>query len=99
VNYDCQTCGACCCYKWSWPILRRDRSDAVGIPEDMVRKDYPLMKTINNRCVALGGCVGEQVTCSIYENRPLGCRKFQPGSELCKEARVAANLPIYKDDL
>lgn len=52
------------------------------------------MKTINNRCVALGGSVGKQVTCLIYENRPLGCQKFQPGSDLCKEARVAANLPI-----
>jgi uncharacterized protein len=90
--YDCQRCGACCSHKWSWPVLRRDRSDAVGIPQWMLRDDYPLMKTTNSRCVALTGKVGCEVGCSIYNNRPNACRAFVPGSQLCREAREAAGI-------
>jgi Fe-S-cluster containining protein len=90
--YDCKTCGACCCFKWSWPILKRDRSDATGIPNDMQREDYPLMKTTNNRCIALEGTVGETVCCMVYPNRPKSCANFVVGSELCKEARRKENL-------
>lgn len=85
--FDCQKCGACCTFKWSWPVLKKDRSDAAGIPDEMVRKDLPLMKTINNRCVALDGEVGKCVSCKIYESRPSSCQRFVPGSELCIEAR------------
>lgn len=92
--YDCQSCGACCCFKWSWPVLRKDRSDATGIPKDMLREDYPLMKTTNNRCIALAGTVGKSVRCTVYENRPVSCQKFIAGSTLCKEAREKAGLPI-----
>lgn len=70
-------------------MLRRDRSDAAGIPEEMLRQDYPLMKTENSRCVALEGKVGACVSCKIYESRPEACRKFLPGSFLCLEARKA----------
>ena len=86
-DFDCKSCGACCCFKWSWPVLRRDRSDAVNIPKEMVRTDYPLMKTIDNRCIALDGKVGESVCCKIYNDRPNSCRQFEQGSDLCKEAR------------
>ena len=87
VEFDCKSCGACCAFKWSWPVFKRDRSDAVNIPNEMVRTDYPLMKTENNQCVALDGKVGESVCCKIYNDRPNSCRKFEPGSDLCKEAR------------
>lgn len=92
--YDCQSCGACCSYKWSWPILKKDRSDALNIPKEMQRDDYPLLKTKDGRCVALTGEVGKCVGCSIYENRPSACRKFEVGSELCKEARLQKKLLI-----
>lgn len=95
MQYDCESCGACCAHKWSWPVLRRDRSDAVGIPPAMLRDDYPLMRTEGARCVALRGEVGERCSCAIYEARPLACRNFQPGSMLCLEARTAAGLPIH----
>ncbi|GAB4209441.1 MAG: hypothetical protein Fur0019_16290 [Tibeticola sp.] len=39
------------------------------------------------RCAALTGCVGEQVTCAIYEWRPSPCREFEAGSEACARAR------------
>ena len=93
VNYDCQACGACCSHKWSWPVLRRDRADAELIPAVMLRSDYPLMKTIEGRCIALTGRVGESTGCSIYEARPSACRAFTPGSALCLEARHSAGLP------
>jgi Fe-S-cluster containining protein len=92
--YDCQSCGACCSHRWSWPVLKRDRSDAVNIPKEMQRYDYPLMKTTEGRCVALSGTVGCNVSCNIYNNRPSACRSFIAGSELCKEARASIGLPV-----
>lgn len=68
-------------------MLKRDRSDAAGIPVEMLRVDYPLMKTVNNRCVALSGEVGKCVSCTIYRDRPTACSKFVAGSMLCIEAR------------
>jgi uncharacterized protein len=99
MSFDCQTCGACCAHKWSWPVLRRDRSDAVEIPKDMVRLDYPLMKTVQNRCVALEGIVGREVACSIYQNRPRACAQFISGSPLCLEARKAAGFKDLKEEI
>lgn len=67
--------------------MKRDRSDAAGIPKKLIRNDYPLLKTVNGRCVALCGTVGQSVSCSIYEVRPLACQRFEKGSQLCLEAR------------
>jgi len=50
------------------------------------------MKTENNRCVALEGQIGVSVKCSVYNCRPTACRKFEPGSELCVEARKAKGI-------
>jgi len=94
---DCMSCGACCAHKWSWPILRRDHSDADGIPRDMLREDYPLMKTVNNRCVALDGTIGECVSCSIYQHRPQACAQFVAGAPLCLEARAAVGFKEIKE--
>jgi Fe-S-cluster containining protein len=86
-EFDCRVCGACCCHRWSWPVLRRDRSDAVGIPVEMVREDLPLMRTVGDRCVALEGVVGVRCGCAVYPVRPEACRGFVPGGVLCLEAR------------
>lgn len=67
--------------------MRRDKSDAINIPQEFVRDDYPLLKTIGNRCIALCGTVGKSVSCSIYEHRPQACARFEKGSPLCVEAR------------
>jgi Fe-S-cluster containining protein len=93
TEFDCQSCGACCDHKASWPILRRDRSDASMIPDHLVRKDLPLMKTIGTRCAALCGVVGEGCSCGIYAARPAACQSFQAGSALCLEARAAKGFP------
>jgi Fe-S-cluster containining protein len=55
--------------------------------------------TINNtRCEALSGQVGKNGSCSIYENRPTPCRKFESSftygvkEPRCDEARAAHGL-------
>jgi uncharacterized protein len=45
-------------------------------------------------CIAFAGKVGEACGCSIYEDRPLLCRKFQVGDTLCREARRRAGLSV-----
>ena len=53
----------------------------------------------NTRCVALKGTVGKDGSCSIYENRPSPCRKFEASyaygvkEPRCDEARAAYELP------
>jgi len=91
-QFDCQACGACCSYKATWPILKRDRSDAVNIPPELVRDDLPLLRCTGARCNALSGTVGQNVGCTIYEARPAACRAFKAGSALCIEARAALGL-------
>jgi len=50
-------------------------------------------------CVALSGKVGEQVSCTIYDNRPSTCREFSSNSESaeynaeCDKARARHGLP------
>lgn len=45
-------------------------------------------------CIAFEGKVGDSCGCGIYEQRPNICRKVEPGSVPCREARVAAGLPL-----
>jgi len=43
-----------------------------------------------NSCVALRGSVMNRVSCRVYKNRPLTCRKaVQPGDRACLEVRRA----------
>ncbi len=46
-----------------------------------------------NRCAALVGEIGTRAGCSVYKNRPLVCREFQPGSEDCITVRRSFKLP------
>lgn len=57
------------------------------------------------RCIALSGNIGTEVQCSIYNNRPTCCRKFQASYEngernkRCDKARMAKGLtPLSIDD-
>ena len=97
MQLDCQSCGACCCFKWSWPVLKRDRSDAANIQPELQHPTLPLMRTSNDRCVAMRGTVGVQTSCSIYTDRPSACRKFQPGSALCLEARAKYKIKLKEN--
>jgi Fe-S-cluster containining protein len=93
---ECLHCGACCAYETQWVEVTLE--DAKRLPETHVEpgkeekwalyglKTPPFaMKTIGyeERCTALFGRIGREVTCSVYENRPERCRTFERGSQEC----------------
>ena len=66
-------------------------------PDEYVMKGTNTLT--NTRCVALTGTVGKDGSCTIYENRPSACRKFEASYEYgikeprCDEARAVHGLP------
>lgn len=101
--YDCQSCGACCCntaknIAQDYPFyVEVEKSDVlfktrrkllaeVAEPDD---KGVYHLKLVGDeqRCIALKGELGEQVTCSIYQFRPSGCRQVTGGDDECLRAR------------
>ena len=106
-KYDCQTCGACCCNSDQNKIEQFIDYVEV-LPRDALRKQPALMKKLTvlnsagehhlmlrgreQRCVALVGKLGVEVTCSIYELRPKACRTVEAGSEECKERRAERGI-------
>ena len=88
---DCVTCGACCAWSETWPVLIGER-DGEGIPDDLIDADNRRMQSYGHRCAALDGKIGCQVACSVYANRPLVCREFQAGSEDCLMVRRGRGL-------
>jgi Fe-S-cluster containining protein len=83
---DCLTCGGCCAWSASWPVLIGER-DGEGIAEDLIDIDNRRMQSWGDRCAALEGELGKHVGCSVYARRPLVCREFQAGSEDCMMVR------------
>lgn len=82
MEHPCLTCGACCA------TFRVSFYWAEAVPEAYTQKlndFYACMQGTNevgpSRCVALGGKLGEQVACSIYESRPTPCRSFEASFE------------------
>ncbi|HKQ71363.1 MAG TPA: YkgJ family cysteine cluster protein [Polyangiaceae bacterium] len=94
---DCTRCGACCAnpdenraerfvdyveVRRSEPLLAKPKLaqrfvvyNAEGVAH--LRLDE------SGKCLALRGKIGRRVSCTIYEDRPLGCRKVEAGSERC----------------
>ena len=91
-GYDCADCGACCrCY----PIFALE-ADAAREPrikdEGVYCDDFLRQGLVAYRIFPLArkdGCAFLQANqlCSIYETRPEACRKLEPGSRQCVEAR------------
>ena len=92
MSFDCVTCGACCAYSDSWPVFI-GTGDAEGIPDELIDSEHGRMLCHGNRCAALAGELGNRAQCSVYANRPLVCREFQPGSEDCVTVRRSFGLP------
>jgi Fe-S-cluster containining protein len=102
VRFDCQSCGACCCNSdENRAELYRDYVQ-VAHRSSLAKHPALLSKlTVLNargerhlrligreqRCAALRGELGARVSCIIYELRPEGCRKVEPGSKECRRAR------------
>ena len=92
----CQSCGACCAHfrvSFYWA-----EAESRGLPERLIQALTPFMACLAGtqsktpRCDALAGTVGEQVTCTVYEQRPEPCREVQPGDEKCLRARARHQL-------
>jgi Fe-S-cluster containining protein len=106
VSFDCQECGACCVDYFGtagYISLARDeprRLRRLGLPvvswhgQQLLGTrphDGPVGKTC---CVAFAGEVGKACTCTIYEDRPGECRRFEVGGPGCHFARREAGLPV-----
>jgi Fe-S-cluster containining protein len=107
VEFDCQTCGACCCNS------DENRSekfiDYIEVPKRttlaqhraLIRKLTVIndqgerhMKLVGKeqRCIALSGEPGVSVACTIYEMRPPACRRVEPGSDECRRDRFERGI-------
>ncbi len=101
------SCGACCCnpeqnreisYVEYVEVERRDklRREPTLLKKHTFTNEkgeiHMRLVGVNQRCCALEGRLGEQVSCSIYEVRPGGCRRVQPGDSWCKQLRVERGI-------
>jgi Fe-S-cluster containining protein len=53
---------------------------------------FRFMRNDGTRCAALDVSVEGSYPCTIYEQRPQGCREVEPGSPCCIEARALGRL-------
>jgi len=96
-EYDCTRCAACCrCF----PIFAGEadadrepaiRSEARRLPEHLASSErafqlHPL--PFLQACAFLGA----DRRCRIYASRPGVCRRFEPGSARCLEARARLGI-------
>lgn len=102
----CLDCGICCTH-FRISFYWGEGDDAPGgfVPAGMTEQLTPHLRCMKGsnelprRCSALGGEVGKQVFCTIYENRPTPCREFPTHFEdgtpnpKCDELRAGIGLP------
>lgn len=95
--YDCDSCGACC---RTFPIFAaehdaqrepRIRDEGRRLPLWLATPDwdyqlFPL--PFHETCCFLDGAN----RCTIYATRPDVCRRFEPGSKQCQDARKQRGL-------
>jgi Fe-S-cluster containining protein len=103
----CIACGACCAFfRTSFYWAESDLATPGGVPHtltDHLQGYYLVMKGTDSlapRCIALAGSIGDQVRCTIYEQRSTACRNFSPSwedgateNERCAKARHKWGLP------
>jgi len=100
-------CGACCAsFRVAFYWREAESKDAYkAVPAGYFEELDSMsrcMKGTNNKhhpqCVALKGTIGVDGHCSIYENRPSPCRKFEASYEnghrntRCDDARAKHGL-------
>jgi uncharacterized protein len=107
TDNPCFACGGCCSsFRVSFYHGEIAGMPFGWVPEQQVEKlneSRACMKGTNQkmpRCVALSGTPGEQVACTIYEQRPSPCREFDAWDESgqpnprCQTLRAAYSLPL-----
>ena len=110
ADLNCQKCGACCLDQLvvlmpddNVPFhMVMDKSRASvkhndGLPDGMTPLDYCIglvMRKQFNRCVALEGKPGVEISCKIYENRPVVCRVMKKGTQACLEMRSHCHFKL-----
>ena len=106
ADYDCQTCGACCCNAADNEAAGVRLWVEVDAEERLLRqrkiKDRHIVRDADGlahlrmddqgRSTALRGRLGRDVRCSIYEVRPRACRRVQPGDPDCERARLERGI-------
>lgn len=106
ADFVCLSCGACCA-AFRVDFHESDLANAArpGVPPAMTVPVIGATLRMRGtdaappRCVALEGVVGQQVHCTIYEQRPGPCRDFAPyaplgiGDDACDRARRRFGLP------
>lgn len=104
LDFDCQSCGACCAfYRVSFYWAETDVHPNGIVPQEMTKPINPHRvamlgtATPTPRCVALEGQIGESVGCTIYEKRSSPCREFTMGTPECLKARAAHGLADTAD--
>lgn len=114
MSHPCQKCGACCAsFRVEFYWREGNTADTEhAVPEEMwidltsqVRAMKGTEKKHQPKCIALTGRIGENVSCSIYENRSSTCRRFQASFEngkrspQCDVAREKHGLePLRRED-
>lgn len=111
--HPCQYCGACCSsFRVSFPESEVGPSGLwrvpVGLVESCGKGIFAMkgtLKTHRPSCQSLGGRVGVNVGCKIYDQRPSPCRAFEASYEdgyqkiRCDQARALHGLkPLTKLD-
>ncbi|MGM0643315.1 MAG: YkgJ family cysteine cluster protein [Thermodesulfobacteriota bacterium] len=104
----CGTCGACCAFfRVLFPSCEISSRKSNPVPSHMTHKYDSTQTSMDGtelkipKCIALKGNVGFKVSCSIYDNRPSTCRKFErswendTGNMLCDRARIAYGLQPF----
>lgn len=101
---DCLTCGACCAYLFYllgrsvsfrdqtqatnyWNITKQTKNGDEIVVDRFLRRDEETLA-----CNALSGEIGNNVSCQIYEQRPISCRNFEAGSDKCHAIRRAFGI-------
>lgn len=74
-------------------MSRRVRLKLVSIVDSEGGRNQAIPLRDDGTCIFLRGNVAEHVKCSIYDERPTICRRFESGSEFCIAARRDMGLP------
>lgn len=88
MSNPCVGCGCCCKYIVEVKPLQYkcDQSVPKELLEESRRADYDVFEMKRDN---FGYCIGfdkEKRCCTLYENRPNICRKFEIGCEMCLNA-------------